>query len=382
MVVAGIAASLLALVATTPAFAVEGLDISTPYPAVRVDPGGEVTFPLTVGTTTPEVVQLEVRSAPEGFETTLRGGGFIVDSVFSDPAAEEPPELELEVTVPDDATAGTYDVQVVATSSLGETPLDLRLTIGEQEAGTVSFETETPRVRGDSSETFSWTLTLHNDTAQELTMGLEAVGELGWTVTPTFAGEEQAATTVLAAGEQSSVNVEATAPPGLAAGVYQVGVRATGGDQVAEALLEVEITGSYAMDLQTVDDRLNISVTGGGSTTLALQVVNTGTAELTNVTLTATKPSGWEVAFDPESIASIPPEGVATVNAVITPSSNAVAGDYQVDFSAEATETLDSPDLQIRTTVETSSLWGFVGIALIALVVIGLFLVFRQYGRR
>jgi uncharacterized membrane protein len=42
----------------------------------------------------------------------------------------------------------------------------------------------------------------------------------------------------------------------------------------------------------------------------------------------------------------------------------------------------DSETIQLRTTVETSSIWGFVGIALIALVLIGLFLVFRRYGRR
>jgi uncharacterized membrane protein len=39
-------------------------------------------------------------------------------------------------------------------------------------------------------------------------------------------------------------------------------------------------------------------------------------------------------------------------------------------------------DMAIRTTVETSTVWGVVGVALIVIVLIGLGLVFRRYGRR
>jgi uncharacterized membrane protein len=38
--------------------------------------------------------------------------------------------------------------------------------------------------------------------------------------------------------------------------------------------------------------------------------------------------------------------------------------------------------VDIRTTVQTSPLWGFIGLGLIALVIIGLGWVFRRYGRR
>ncbi len=38
--------------------------------------------------------------------------------------------------------------------------------------------------------------------------------------------------------------------------------------------------------------------------------------------------------------------------------------------------------MDIRTTVQTSPLWGFIGLALIVLVIVGLGWVFRRYGRR
>jgi len=57
-----------------------------------------------------------------------------------------------------------------------------------------------------------------------------------------------------------------------------------------------------------------------------------------------------------------------------------VAGDYTITMNAKNDQVTQS--IQVRTTVETSSLWGFVGLALIGVVLVGLFLVFRRYGRR
>jgi len=70
----------------------------------------------------------------------------------------------------------------------------------------------------------------------------------------------------------------------------------------------------------------------------------------------------------------------ATGHGTITPAADAVAGDYNVDFSATATEA--SSSTTIRVTVNTSLSWAVVGIALIVLVLVGLGWVFSRYGRR
>ena len=49
-------------------------------------------------------------------------------------------------------------------------------------------------------------------------------------------------------------------------------------------------------------------------------------------------------------------------------------------FKATAPEANASAD--IRVTIETSALWGAIGIGLIALVLIILWLTFRRFGRR
>jgi uncharacterized repeat protein (TIGR01451 family) len=166
------------------------------------------------------------------------------------------------------------------------------------------------------------------------------------------------------------------------AGDYPIVVTATSGDYTAQAELVVRITGSYSFTMNAVDGRLNTSATAGQVTTYQVRIDNTGSADLLNVQLTASPPTGWTATWDTPTIDVIPVGGTAQATVSITPASSAIAGDYIVTLTARADDVSDSETIQLRTTVETSSIWGFVGIALIALVLIGLFLVFRRYGRR
>ncbi|MGH8875091.1 MAG: NEW3 domain-containing protein, partial [Acidimicrobiia bacterium] len=144
--------------------------------------------------------------------------------------------------------------------------------------------------------------------------------------------------------------------------------------------LLVELTGTFDIILQTQDQRLNAEVTAGAPSELALLVGNPGTAPLTAVSLDATAPSGWEVTFAPESIDAIPPGETAQVTAAITPSPEAVAGDYRITFRSSVDQATDT--IEIRATVSPSALWGLVGVGVIALTLAGLAMVFRRFGRR
>jgi uncharacterized membrane protein len=86
------------------------------------------------------------------------------------------------------------------------------------------------------------------------------------------------------------------------------------------------------------------------------------------------------VTFEPQDVPTVAVGESADIVATITPAGNAVAGDYVVTLSARSDDADD--EMQVRTTVETSTIWGLVGIALIGLVLIGLALVFRRFGRR
>jgi uncharacterized membrane protein len=372
------AAALLALAPlAAPVAAVDIVSVTTPYPAVVAAPGSKVSFSIDISTAQPGRVDLSLSGVPDGWTASLHGGG-VVDSVLT--TADTPTNVRLDVEVPADAATGTTRITVKATSSGSAIDLPLDLRIDAASAGDVTLKTDFPALQGPSDTTFSFNLTLSNGTAEDLTFAVNAVGPSGWDVTSKLTGSAQAASAIVTAGGTSGVSVSVVPPTDVAAGDYTIDVQATAGAQQIPLQLGVQITGSYTLTLTTPDQRLNGHGSAGSATEQDLTVTNTGTAELTDVAVTATAPTGWTAVVDQPSIASIAPNATASVKVTITPSGDAIAGDYALTFRASNQQANDSIDY--RFTVETSQLWFIVGIALIVAVGAGLWWVFQRYGRR
>lgn len=370
-----IAAVLLSPAATSVAAAFE---LSTDYPGVAVGPGETTTFALDVTSDRRERVDLSVVEAPPGWGTTLRGGGFEVSTVFTDPAS--PPAVELEVRVPADATPGGYRVVVQGSTAGQSQALVVNLNVAEDVAGAFELTSEFSTLRGQASDTYSFSLTLRNSSARAATFGLTATGPEGWTVDARPSASAQATTVTVEAGSTATVTVTADPPESVTADSYSIVVEAAGEGRSLQAELTAEVVGSFTMSLTTADERLNARGSAGGTSSVALVVSNDGSAPLDGVTFSATPPSGWEVTFEPATIDRLPPGERATVTARIRPSGGAVAGDYDVTLTASSAGTTEN--VAIRFAVETSGLFGFFGIAVIVLAVAGLLWVFRRYGRR
>jgi uncharacterized membrane protein len=122
-------------------------------------------------------------------------------------------------------------------------------------------------------------------------------------------------------------------------------------------------------------------VYGGRETPLKILVTNTGTAAAQNVRLEATTPARWQVTFQPEAIPDLPPGNEFEVTANIQPADKAIAGDYMLTISATPENgTRGSADFRI--TVLTSTLWGVVGLVLIAAALGVVALAVGRFGRR
>ncbi len=377
----GLAASLLglaSLAAAVPVGAADAVTLTTPFPAIAVSPGSNPSFDITVTTAAAGRVDLAVGKVPDGWTAVLRGGGFTIDGVES-PGGSTGTKVTLNVTVPADATATTQRIDVRGTTRGGSTTLSVDVRVTPNAAGNVTLTTDTPQVKGASNASFSFSLTLTNDTPEDLPFSVTATGPAGWTVTAQVGTTAQAASVVVKAGSNTTVSVTAKAADGTAAGTYPIAVDATSGSQTAHADLSVEITGSYSLTLTTSDQRLNMSATAGTASDLTLTVTNTGTADLAGVAMTASAPTGWTVKFDPTPV-DVPANQAVQVVAHVTPSGDAIAGDYVASFKATAPEANASAD--VRVTIETSLLWGAVGIGLIVIVLVGLWLTFRRFGRR
>jgi uncharacterized repeat protein (TIGR01451 family) len=356
--------------------AVATLTLTTPFPAISVAPGDDVTFDLSIDTDVAARVNLAVNGVPQGWTATLRGGGFVVDGVQT--SGGDPTQVQLNVNVPEEATEGAQRITVVGTSEQLTQNLQLDIRVAAEAAGEVTLETDVAQLRGASDDTFSFTLTLNNDTATELTYSVAAEGLPGWQVEPQISGQAQAASATVDAGGTSSISVSVTPPETQEAGTFPVRVTATAGERQVTSDLQVEITGSFSMQLSTPEQRLNTRGEAGQVVEQTVVITNDGTSTLEGVRVTGTGPTGWEVAEAQVDPVAPGQTGQAVVR--ITPSGSAIAGDYNVTVRAENDET--NAETTIRVTIETSPIWGVVGILVILLVLGGLFWVFRTYGRR
>ncbi len=368
-----------ALLAVAPtATAASAITLTTPFPAIAVAPGANPSFDISVTTAPPGRVALTVGAVPTGWTAVLRGGGFTIDGIESDGSTAT--KITLNVTVPPDATASTQRIDVRGVTSSGaSTTLSVDVRVSPNAAGTVTLTTDTPQLKGATDTSFSFTLTLDNTTADDLPFSATATGPDGWTVSAQVGPTANAASVVVKAGSTETVTVTAKAADGTAAGDYPIAVDATSGIESAHADLQVTITGSYKLAMTTPSGVLSMNASSGSASDVTLTLNNTGTADIPGAAMTATAPTGWVVKFDPATV-TVPANGSAQVVAHVTPSSDAITGDYVTTMTATAP--LANASTDIRVTVQTSALWGALGIGLIAIVLLGLWLVFRRFGRR
>ncbi|MGO9179732.1 MAG: NEW3 domain-containing protein [Candidatus Limnocylindrales bacterium] len=372
-----LAALLLSLAAPDGALAAS-FSITTPYPAVTVQAGNTVEFDLTVTTPTPERVNLALSGVPTGWTGTITGAGNSIDAVYT--GGSTPPAVQLSVKVPQDAGVSTQTITVTATAAEGTRTLPISITVESASSGGVALTTDFAKLSGTASSTFTYSLTLENNGTQQQTFTLQGQGPDGWQVDVHPSSNAQALTDTVPGGSSDTLSVTVTPSSTASAGAYPIQVMVVAGSQSAQVQLEADVTGSPDLTLTTPNQVLNAQVTAGGTGTVSLIVTNSGSVPISDVSMTSTPPTDWNVTFSPSSIASLQAGDSQTVTATIHPPSDALTGDYDVTMTASGGGA--SQDVDIRTTVQTSPLWGFVGLALIAIVLVGLGWVFRRYGRR
>ena len=381
---AAFAAVMMALImfwgSRTTVHAAGGLSLSTEYPGVTITPGETLNITLTLTNTSGSPVNADVAiaSLPDGWEGYLQGGDYEVNEVHVGTASEGT-QLTLHLTVPDALEEGTYTVQVDA--DVNEEIYD-SLTLSF-DAGAGSFTTEYPEQEGTAGTSFSFSTTLINNGLSTESYSLSSSAPSGWQVSFVPSDESTSVASIeVESSTSQGLTVEVVPPEGVEAGEYDISCSAVSASETLTTDLKVVITGTYGISLSTPDGRLSFDSQANKDTDVTLTVTNTGNEELQNVTLTSSLPSGWEVTYDVEDgiIDSIAAGSSAQVVATVTPSSEAITGDYVATFTAETDEATSSAEF--RVSVKTSTLWGFVAVLIILCVAAGLVYVFRKYGRR
>jgi uncharacterized membrane protein len=360
---------------------VKGLFLVSDYPAVTVRPGETSTVNLKLQNydTAPERLSLSVSGVPAGWTATLMGGGQPVAAVM--PGTNASVSLELRLDVPKNAPNGTQTVTVAATGASTSLQLPVAVTLAKDLPAKLTLTPQLPELRGTSKSSFEFQLGIKNDSGKKLTVSLSAQAPKNFdaTFTEQYGSQELNAVPV-DAGQTKDVKLKVTPPNTAAAGDYKVTARVAAEDAAATADLGLTITGQPRLDVSGREGLVSTRAAAGKETTVPVVITNTGTAPADDIQLSGSAPSGWKVTFDPKTVDHIAPNDNKEVQALITPTEKAIAGDYVTTIRASARG--ESASTTFRVTVTTSTMWGIAGVGIIGIALLVMVGAVARFGRR
>ncbi len=369
-------------------FGSPGIDMSTDYPGITVKAGETVSFPLDFVSLDGEAydVALSAVSVPDGWSGYFRGNNKDITKVHvraaDGNADDEGVDAQFSLSVPAEAEEGTYELELEADAGEGGSDtLDLEVTVSQEESGQSAFTSEYPQQQGMSGTSFSFETTIVNNRSTNQTYSLSAEIPSGWRVTFVPSGESaNVASLSVDAGGSQGLTVGVVPPENVEKGEYTIPCAAVSANDTLSLDLTVEITGTYDLALSTPDGRLSFDAYENKESSVTLSVTNNGNVDLTNLNLTSSAPTDWEVSFSESSIDVLEAGATKEVTAYVKPCENAVTGDYVTSISISNSETSASADF--RVSVKTSTTWGIAAIAVIVVLICGLAVIFKRYGRR
>ncbi|MBW2305986.1 MAG: hypothetical protein JRG73_03540 [Deltaproteobacteria bacterium] len=365
-----------------------GMVLAPEYTGVIVDKGEKVRMDLIVKNLGKrgEIVELEIASAPKGWEPVIKTYDFKVTGVYVDDGEEK--NLTFLAEPEKDVGPGEYEFVVSAQTEDGAFKSTQKILVkveeekeGEEKEEEITITTAYPVLRGPSDTKFEFSLDVKNEVDEEKTFTLTAKAPQYWEVNfkPPY---EDKYFSSLRIKEEESKSLNVVVQPFLyaEAGEYPIDILVDSGKAKAEAKLTVVLTGTYKLDMGTPTGLLSVAASKGKPANMSVFIKNTGSATNHNITFMSFKPENWKVEFEPEKIEVIEPGDMKQVEITITPAEEALVGDYSVAISAKGEKA--EKDIEARVTVKASAAWGWIGIGIIVLVVLGLGGLFARLGRR
>jgi uncharacterized membrane protein len=358
-----------------------GLWLTTDFPAMAVRAGDatSVKIKLQNGGLAPQRIALSVAGVPQGWKATILGGGVPVTAAM--PSTDESVQLQLRVEVPAGAQKGSHRVVLSAKGPSGAAELPIDILIGQSLPARLSLKSKLPSQRGTARTSFEYPITVQNESDRDELVKLAAQAPQGFTVTFTEGyGSQEINSIPIEAGQSKELKVKVQPQDSVAAGDYPLAVSAGAEGAQATAKLAIQITGAPKLKITTEDGRLSGEAEAGKSAPLNFIVENSGAAPATGVTLASTPPGDWKVEMQPSAIPVLAPGQKLPVQALVTPSAKAIAGDYMATLRASSAG--ESASADFRITVTTSTLWGIAGVAVIAIALLLAVGAVARYGRR
>jgi len=306
---------------------------------------------------------------------------------------EETERVGATIEVPANASAGDYMVTLTASGDeVSAKDVDIRVTVTVPvKEPSIEIRALYPTLEGIAGEDFVFEVEFqHIATSvmgEPVIFNLLTTAPPDWEVymTPPYEKEKKLSAISLKPGftftDKTRVVVKPLFWPLPEPGEYKITLTADSGELKDTVELTAKITARYALVLLPSAERYNTTATSGKDNYFEVTAGNLGTAAIGDIRLSADKPEGWAVEFTPEKLDSLEARDSQKIDVNIKPPPETIAGDYSISLKASGTQTT-ARDLTIRVTVESPTIWGWVGVIIILLVVAGLVVIFLRFSRR
>ena len=299
-------------------------------------------------------------------------------------------KLDLKCMSPADTAEGEYTITLIATTGdlQIKRSVDLTIRILEGEIapvveGDLELTSDYPTLHGDPGSTLEFKIQISNKLGEDRTFDLSAElpQHFDATFSPAFDKSKTISALQIKVDSSESIAMRVSIGADVEEDTYPIVFKASSENASSTIDFEVIVTGTHKLSLITDREVLSADATAGKETHIALFVVNEGTAPMENISFSSpSKPVDWEITFEPDKVEYLEPGQFEEIDAIIKPKSKAIAGDYMVHFMTHSSQGSDS--LEYRLTVETSSLWGLVGIIIVIAVLAALLGIFLKLKRR
>jgi uncharacterized membrane protein len=302
--------------------------------------------------------------------------------------------IKFHIEIPEDAKIGNYEfiLKGITKDQEIEKTLDITIDVIEKKEGLnqkvpgeIKLTAKYPAIENPAGKEFKFDIDVENKTKENQALDLGINLPQGWDAYCTPQWKDNRISSVkVDAGSTENLSITITPPMFVEKGEYPIKFIVGSGENRQNVDLKAVVTGTYKLNLKTETGQLNIDTIAGEEKNFIVYLWNEGSAPIDNISFFSKAPENWEVTFKPENISVLPPvvetQIPEKVEITIKTPQQTLPGDYMTTLSFAGTQ--DQKNIEIRTTVKTSTKWGWIGVGIIAIIFVILIGIFIKLKRR
>lgn len=358
------------------------LQMNTKYLVVSAELGESIELPLTImnGGEKDEIIAMQSVIPDKWSIKFFTPKELAVKKLNLD--SKESEELTIQIEPAEDASIGDYDVIINAFTEDNRLNASLKLEVNLREA---SYEVEIistfKDITAKAGESFNFPITIWNRGGRDALMLLTVTSAPENWETVFVSDDTEISNFLVEEGQSIDLQLEVTPPSTVDTGDYQIVFNAESDDGLIQENtdLTASIVGSYDMRLEL--STLYKTLTIGDSMEFTARVTNQGSTPITSIYLEGAVPEDWEMTTTPAQTPTLASRESVTFTITAETPADTVAGDYLITLQAMSDQA-ESEEVDLRVTAQASTSWGFIGVGIAGVVIIGLVLVFWRFKRR